>query len=303
MSVNRPTTPLRRVSRGSISALSQSRGASSTPLSFLEGALGNLADETSILSSNLEDLASIHDALSTFNEGFAMFLYGLKVAAYCIEWSEAPQEDNFARAQEAQGSIANRIEAGGPSSYAPAALADQTYMTMDDDASFEARGPVTTPKKVLSSKPAATRPAGGASTTSRPAAKAPTPTISGSRSSSGTAATKTAAASSTAAAKPKITLAQKKKREKYADGVIETLPLEYRGADPTQRRLASGVVMALLAAGTSGARIADIVQPPDMPQAKVNKCLIALVAAKHVVKKSNNGIVYSLDPSRHPTLP
>lgn len=108
MSVNRPTTPLRRVSRGSISALSQSRGASSTPLSFLEGPLGNLADETSILSSNLEDLASIHDALSTFNEGFAMFLYGLKVAAYCIEWSEAPQEDNFARAREAQGERATR---------------------------------------------------------------------------------------------------------------------------------------------------------------------------------------------------
>lgn len=92
MSVNRPTTPLRRVSRGSISALSQSQrggaSSSSTPLSFLEGAMGNLADETSTLSTNLEDLASIHGALNTFNEGFSMFLYGLKVAAYCIEWSE-----------------------------------------------------------------------------------------------------------------------------------------------------------------------------------------------------------------------
>lgn len=27
---------------------------------------------------------------------------------------------------------------------------------------------------------------------------------------------------------------------------------------------------------------------PDLPQAKVNKTLIALVAAKHVVKTSNN---------------
>lgn len=91
---SRSTTPLRRVSRGSISALSQSRGASATPLSFLEGALGNLADETSILSANLEELTSIHDSLNTFNEGFGMFLYGLKVAAYCIEWSEVRERNS-----------------------------------------------------------------------------------------------------------------------------------------------------------------------------------------------------------------
>lgn len=34
------------------------------------------------------------------------------------------------------------------------------------------------------------------------------------------------------AAKPRITLAQKKKREKYAEEIIETLPLEYRSNDP-----------------------------------------------------------------------
>ncbi|KAI3482370.1 hypothetical protein L1887_54925 [Cichorium endivia] len=75
--------------------------------------------------------------------------------------------------------------------------------------------------------------------------------------------------------------------------------------------MAKHVCMALIAAGAKGLRIADIAKNPEMSQAKINKTLIALVAAKHVVKASNNvrfasaasGIVYSLDSSRHPTLP
>jgi hypothetical protein len=30
-------------------------------------------------------------------------VYGLKVAAYCIEWAEAPQEENFENAKEREG--------------------------------------------------------------------------------------------------------------------------------------------------------------------------------------------------------
>lgn len=61
--------------------------------------------------------------------------------------------------------------------------------------------------------------------------------------------------------------------------------------------------MALIAAGPHGARMADVVKPPELPQVKVNKCLMALERAKHLVKVSNNGVVYSLDPARHPALP
>lgn len=73
--------------------------------------------------------------------------------------------------------------------------------------------------------------------------------------------------------------------------------------------------MALIAAGSAGTRsespqrvcscskphltkighllpaynpVGDIVRAPDLPQAKVNKCLITLSNAKHVVKTSNN---------------
>ena len=63
------------------------------------------------------------------------------------------------------------------------------------------------------------------------------------------------------------------------------------------------VIMALIAAGPNGTRIADIVKAPELPQVKVNKCLIALTAAKQVTKQSNNGIVYALDTKKHPSLP
>ncbi|PWN18466.1 hypothetical protein BCV69DRAFT_314661 [Microstroma glucosiphilum] len=316
-STARPTTPLRRISRGSISALSSSRGgpnsssSSSTPLSFLEGPLGNLADETSILSSNLAELAEIYEALNVFNEGFGGFVYGLKVAAYCIEWAEAPQEENFENAKEREAAfIRDQALLPTTSPYSPAhntALAsgsgtgynnpaDQTYVTQDE-ISFEAatappgRSRTTTPKKnstpVLKSAMKKGTTSVGAGTTGK----------------TGAGAGATGAAAAGGAVKPKITLAQKKKREKYAEEIIETLPLEYRSNDPAARRLALAVLMALIAAGPHGARMADIVKPPELPQVKVNKCLMALERAKHLVKVSNNGVVYSLDPARHPTLP
>jgi DASH complex subunit DAM1 len=41
--------------------------------------------------------------------------------------------------------------------------------------------------------------------------------------------------------------------------------------------------------------VAEIVKMPELPQAKVNKCMIALVAAKQVTKQSSDqGIVYRL---------
>lgn len=50
--------------------------------------MADLADETSVLQSNLEQVETIHEALGTFNESFAMYLYGLKMNAFCVEWPE-----------------------------------------------------------------------------------------------------------------------------------------------------------------------------------------------------------------------
>lgn len=56
--------------------------------------------------------------------------------------------------------------------------------------------------------------------------------------------------------------------------------------------------------------MADVAHPPDLPAGKVNKALIALLAANHVVRVSQNvrgpltqGVVYRLNTARHTTLP
>ncbi|PWO00287.1 hypothetical protein FA09DRAFT_358389 [Tilletiopsis washingtonensis] len=300
---SRPTTPLRRVSRGSISSLRLSRSgagsaptarsAGATPLAFLDAALADLGDETAVLQANLEAVSGIAAALRTFDESFSMFLYGLRMNAFCTEWAEAPAEDNFERAGERGAKLQSELLArsalrtsGGPGASTAAGyssppddggnVGDQTYMT-SDDVSF---GPPT-PKAAPALKPALKKPAAAGA---RPAAAAP-------------------AGAKKAAPKGKISLALRKKRTEAAAQIIDTLPLEYRGADPKPRALAENVLLALMAGGDDGVRIADMLAPPEMTQARINKTLIALVAAKHVVKTSNNGIVYHLDPARHPSIP
>lgn len=85
-----PYHPLRRVSTGSLSGLarSQDRPQSATSgLEFLHAALTDMADEAATLSTNLERLNGVYDALGKFNEGFAAYLYALKMNAFCIDWS------------------------------------------------------------------------------------------------------------------------------------------------------------------------------------------------------------------------
>ncbi|PWN35237.1 uncharacterized protein FA14DRAFT_160468 [Meira miltonrushii] len=335
---SRPTTPVRRVSRGSISshhrasvsgghALGSSAAtgngpdAEPTPLSFLSQAIGDLAYETATLQSNLEAVDEIQGALHTFDESFSLFLYGLKMNAFCVEWQEAPGEENFERAEERKAAFAmdSSRRYGRPSfagtagrpSYAgtagdgsttvyDAATADQTYMTQDDDIDLGQRKPtISSAQQKVPLKPAlksamkkptpvsATTAKAAAAATSRPGQ-------------AGKATTSAGASTSAAPQKPKITAAEKKKREAAAEQVVDLLPLDYRGGDPSAKRLAMSVILALIAAGQKGIRINEIVRAPDLPQAKVNKCLIALVGAKQVLRRSDNGVVYHLDPEKNP---
>ena len=86
-----PPHPLRRISTGSLSSLARSQDrshASPSGLDFLQPALMDLADEAATLSLNVQKLNELHDALGTFNENFAGWLYALKMNAFCVEWPE-----------------------------------------------------------------------------------------------------------------------------------------------------------------------------------------------------------------------
>ena len=103
------------------------------------------------------------------------------------------------------------------------------------------------------------------------------------------------------AAGKKVSLAAKKKRDLEIGAIIETLPLEYRGSQPSQRLAMEKVIGRLMDSpqglvsecclytlhlGGILITVADLVSPPDLPHPRVNKCLIALVVKKVVTKSS-----------------
>lgn len=85
--MSRPSTPIRRISRGSLRAFSLSQSQSQSqlsadapvdPLAHLKPLLQETADALDVLADNFTALNQVNDYLDGFNESFASFLYGLK---------------------------------------------------------------------------------------------------------------------------------------------------------------------------------------------------------------------------------
>lgn len=110
--------------------------------------------------------------------------------------------------------------------------------------------------------------------------------------------------------KAKLSAKEKKERSMLADRVITTLPLEFRGSDPNLRRNMETVIEGMLNRQGRGVTrgwllvflseylthvipmndsVVELIKQPDLPQARVNKCLIALVNRK-VVRKDNSTV-------------
>ena len=85
-----PRTPLRRVSQGSLRPLSRSGTFPDAPagLGFLAPALSELADEADALHASVAGLSRLGDALQTFNEGFASYLYVMAMNALTTDWPQ-----------------------------------------------------------------------------------------------------------------------------------------------------------------------------------------------------------------------
>jgi DASH complex subunit DAM1 len=90
-----PTTPLRRVSRGSFSKDRQPNDP--FPLDSLQPAFAELSDAMTDLNANFEQLQEMHTSLARFSESFASFLYGLNMNAFCNEFPQAPTLQSFKR--------------------------------------------------------------------------------------------------------------------------------------------------------------------------------------------------------------
>lgn len=223
-----PSHPLRRVSTGSLNSLARStdRPQSNAGLDVLAPALQDLADEVAALSTNTQRISALHDALGQFNEGFAAYLYALKMNAFCVEWPQAPNDSTLARLQQLGGQLQPDPE---PTPSPPPQPASQVQQREDEDENAAADMTYATayspePKRSAPSRSRVPPPrAGGAGV---PVKKKPA--------GPGLAERKAAAA------------AKKKRDIKISKLIDSSLPLEYRGANRDNRITMEGVIERLM---------------------------------------------------------
>ncbi|KAF8064126.1 DASH complex subunit Dam1-domain-containing protein [Lyophyllum atratum] len=250
-------TPLKRVSQGSLFALSRSGAFPDAPhgLGFLEPAMSEFVDETETLQANIENMKNLSDSLATFNESFASWLYIMNMNALTTDWPQAPTDASFIMAKRrAERDALNAMEAlKTKKREAEAAAADRTTMTEVTEAEMTFAGNITTNTSGQTSK--------------------------------------SAVAPKKKPGKPKLSAKEKKERSLEIEKIISCLPLEFRGSDPSLRRSMENVVEGLLSSASRAVKLTDLITPPDLTQARVNKCLIALVNRKVVRKDNSTGTV------------
>ncbi|KAI0696081.1 DASH complex subunit Dam1-domain-containing protein [Cytidiella melzeri] len=255
-------TPLRRLSQGSLLRLSRSTAYPDVPhgLGFIEPALAELRDEVETLQGNLEGLRNLDDALGTFNESFASWLYVMNMNALTTDWPQAPTDASFQlaarRAEEDARAAAEALRrAQMPPPPPPPSAPDTSVMDKTTFTDAESDPNVTMATTVGTS-------AGGASKSI-----------------------------SKKKGKPKLSNKEKKDRAMEVERMVSSLPLEFRGSDPALRRHIEMVIEGFFDREGRGVPIMEFVKPPDLNQARVNKCLIALVNRKIVRKDNSSGTV------------
>ncbi|KAH9887059.1 hypothetical protein C8Q73DRAFT_714552 [Cubamyces lactineus] len=267
MPPNPPQTPLRRLSQGSLFRLSRSGAYPDAPhgLGFLEPALAELVDEAEALQTNVEGLKSLGDALGTFNESFASWLYVMNMNALTTDWPQAPTQASFMlaarRAEEDARAALEAIRAAEEAARRPPTPPEPTRTLERSEL------PTTDGPTEASTITAASGPATGAGAKAGGAVK------------------------KKAGAKPKMTAKEKRERGLEVERLLSALPLEFRGNEPTLRRHMEMVIEKFLDRPDEGFSIVAFVKPPDLNQARVNKCLIALVNRKIVRKDNSTGSV------------
>ncbi|KAG0132925.1 DASH complex subunit Dam1-domain-containing protein, partial [Tuber indicum] len=153
---SRPHTPLRRSSRGSLAGKTVD---DAFPLNALEPAFAELSDAVTTLEVNMADMQIMHDSLSRFSESFASFLYGLNMNAFCVDFTEAPVQESFKRAEEHEVTLGRSAGRGSQhGGWRSDYDAETTFLTNDQSFVHEPAPPrVPTPTKT----PARRGPRGG----------------------------------------------------------------------------------------------------------------------------------------------
>ncbi|GAA5913150.1 Dam1p [Sporobolomyces salmoneus] len=304
---SRPTTPLRRISSHSLRSLSLSHSQSShfgdsstsdssSSLAHLSPLFAELSDSVSDLVANCEGLSQISSNLDRFNEGFASYLYGLRINSYTFDFKHPPNKINFdllnerrQRQEQQQQQEAAAARARTPDS--PNAryddhegegdrtttMADSTFVT-NDEQSFTHH---PSSSSATSRSTSAMGRGRGGSGIARGRGR-------------GTGRVGTSAAGGVSIKRRKEEIAA------FADPVFPLLPINLR----ENRRRECENVLWTLKEHPNGMGLSDLTKhlasaTPPIPQVRINEVLLALVRAKVATKGLVKGVnLYRLDPNR-----
>ncbi|KAL9099252.1 MAG: hypothetical protein Q9163_005217 [Psora crenata] len=134
---SRPSTPLRPSSRTSLRETQSftpgyhhgnGSTSGSSPLESFEPVLAELSDSMADLEANFMHLQLMQESSARFNEGFAAFLYGMNMNAFCVDFPEAPIPDSFRRAKAHASQDSHKT---GQTPSKPDMLGDETFLTTD----------------------------------------------------------------------------------------------------------------------------------------------------------------------------
>ncbi|OJA14216.1 hypothetical protein AZE42_11180 [Rhizopogon vesiculosus] len=274
-------TPLRRISHGSLFALSRSGNNPDAPhgLGFIEPVMTELVDEVEALQANVEGLRNLSESLQTFNESFASWLYVMDMNALTVDWPQAPTDASFQLAKLRAGIL-----------YTQGYIRDDTTHLLEENARLTEEAAL----KAASAVPPPPLPdseADKTTCTENPEFETTYATNATTRSTSTSVIKTTSTGIPKKKGKSKLTAKEKKERLLSIEKIVMSLPLEFRGSDPGLRRSMESVIEFMIDSDGRGVKLVELVKPPDLNQARVNKCLIALVNRKIVQKDNGTGSV------------
>ncbi|KAG0228407.1 hypothetical protein BGX31_006576 [Mortierella sp. GBA43] len=262
----------------------------------LEDPINQLTDVFGRFVEKLESVADINAKLAQFNESFGAFLYGLKMNAENVEWTEAPTKQSFERMEQREAEAImlqqqqeelerirqrqlqeqeqekerQRIEAEKLEEERLKAALSSHQNNQSNHQTGQGRQRQQTLVTVVKGRgiPASRIPARPNTTNSGPSRVGP-----------GGAVRKLAG---------KVVMKR----------MVERLPLRYR---EEVHRVPIEAIMQSLSEHVDGQTLPELVAVANVVRHRCNEYLGVLVHAKEVVKSNQKGVAFKLNPDRYPS--
>lgn len=270
----------------------------------LEDPVERLCFAVDQLVEKMAVVADIHAGLANFNESFGSLLYGLKMTAINVDWTEAPTKSSFERQEQREAEaiilqqqqeelekirrqqiLEKEREVERQRQEVERLEAERTRAAM---ASLNSGGNQSGSGNSHGSR--LKRP-GSTTTTSAGTSRIPPRRVQGTSRSNNQGANAGPSRSGSGGVRK---LAGKLVMKRMA----ERLPLRYRD-EP--HRAPIEAIMRSLSENIEGRTLPELVAVAGVARHRCNEYLGVLIHAKEVIKTSQKGVVFSLNPDRYPS--